>query len=217
MINRRTFDKACWSGVLALAGSALAACSTTSAPLRWYRLPDALPAGEVAPRVEVGAAGGSAKAGAVWQLASALPMPELLQRETLLVEEGAAGIRLLHGHRWAEPLHDTLPRLLRHDLALLVPGLWTGPAAPSVPVSGLVQVELLALQGSVPRRQVAVSARWVITDSAATEGAARAAARTYRADEAVPWTEVSVESLVVAQRGAMWRLAQRIAASLQGG
>ena len=211
MINRRTFDKACWSGVLALAGSALVACSSTSAPLRWYRLPDSLPAGEAAPRAAPGAAS-SATAAAVWQLASTLPMPELLERETLLVEEGAAGIRLLHGHRWAEPLHDTLPRLLRHDLALLVPGVWTGPAAPNVPVSGLVQVELLALQGSLPRRQVALSARWVLTGSAT-----RDAARTYRADETVPWTEESVESLVVAQRLAMWRLAQRIAASLQGG
>jgi hypothetical protein len=33
----------------------------------------------------------------------------------------------------------------------------------------------------------------------------------------VPWTEASPESLVVAQRVAMWRLAQRIATSLQGG
>ena len=205
MIDRRMFQQVCCASALALAGGSLAACSSTSAPLRWYRLPSEPPAGEAALRVPAGAANGS-----VWELASALPMPELLQRETLTVEEGAAGIRLLSGHRWAEPLRDALPRLLRHDLALMVPGMWTGPAAPNVPTSGSVQVELLALQGSLPRRQVALSARWVVMSSSASD-----AARAYRADEVVPWTEESLESLVVAQRLAMWRLAQRIAASLQ--
>ena len=125
------------------------------------------------------------------------------------------GIRLLHGHRWAEPLRDALPRLLRDDLARFVPGLWTGPAGPAPPnvaTAGRVQVELLALQGSLPRRQVTLAARWVVTPAGALT-----APRADRADLTVPWTEVSPESLVVAQRVAMWRLAQRIAASLQGG
>jgi uncharacterized protein len=212
MMKRRTFDKACLAGVLGLAGGALAACSSTSAPQRYYRLPSEPPsAEEAAPRAAAGA-------GAVWELASALPMPELLERDTLFVEEGAAGIRLLHGHRWAEPLRDTLPRLLRDDLARWVPGLWTGttgPSAPNVqntPLAGRVQVELLALQGSLPRRQVALAARWVVTTAGAS-----AEPRAYRTDEIVPWTDASPESLVVAQRVAMWRLAQRIAASLLRG
>lgn len=206
MIDRRTFGKvslACWAG-------ALAACSSASAPLRWYRLPSEPPAGEAAPRAAAATSGA-----AVWELTPALPMPELLGRDTLLVEEGEAGIRLLHGHRWAEPLRDALPRLLRDDLARFVPGLWTGPAGPAPPnvaTAGRVQVELLALQGSLSRRQVVLAARWVVTPAGAFT-----APRADRADLTVPWTEVSPESLVVAQRVAMWRLAQRIAASLQGG
>lgn len=214
MIDRRTFDKACAAGMLALAGGVLAACSSPSAPLRWYRLPSEPPSGENAPPRA------AASGGALWELAPALPMPELLERDTLFVEEGAAGIRLMYGHRWAEPLRDTLPRLLRDDLARLVPGLWTGPAAPSAasgPVAGRVQVELLALQGSLPRRQVVVSARWLVTAASPAEPGARAAPRAYRADETVPWTDASAESLVVAQRAAMWRLAQQIAASLHRG
>ncbi len=201
MIDRRTFAIACW----VCSAGALAACSSISAPLRWYRLPSEPPAGEPAPRT----AAGAASSVAVWELVPALPMPELLGRDTLLVEEGEAGIRLLHGHRWAEPLRDALPRLLRDDLARVVPGLWTGPAAPNVALAGRVQVELLALQGSLPRRQVALAARWVVTPAGAS-----ATPRAYRIDEAVPWTEASPESLVVAQRVAMWRLAQRIASSL---
>jgi uncharacterized protein len=208
MIDRRTFSKAC--GVCAAAG-ALAACSSTSPPRRYYRLPSEPPTepamGAATPRAGAGTAGTAA----VWELVPALPMPELLSRDTLFVEEGAAGIRLLQGHRWAEPLRDALPRLLRDDLVRVVPGLWTGPAAQGVPAAGRVQVELLALQGSLPRREVALSARWVVTAGAS------AAPRAYRADETVPWTEATPESLVVAQRVAMWRLAQRIAASLQGG
>jgi uncharacterized lipoprotein YmbA len=162
MIDRRTFSLACSAG-------ALAACSSTSPPLHYYRLPSEPPSGEPAPR----AVAGAASSAAVWELLPALPM--------------------------------------RDDLARFVPGLWTGPTAPNVATAGRVQVELLALQGSLPRQQVAVSARWVVTSGAAT------APRAYRADETVPWTEASPESLVVAQRVAMWRLAQRIAASLQGG
>jgi uncharacterized protein len=216
MINRRMFDKVCSAGVLVLACSALAACSSPSAPLHYYRLPSEPPAGEAAARAAVASASG----GAVWELVPSLPMPELLGRDTLFVEEGTAGIRLLHGHRWAEPLRDALPRLLRDDLARWVPGLWSGPATPNVqnmPPAGRVQVELLALHGSLPRRQVVLAARWVVTPAASNEPGARAGPRAYRADEVVPWTEASPESLVVAQRVAMWRLAQRIAASLQGG
>jgi uncharacterized lipoprotein YmbA len=198
MTCRRCFALA--TGCAAL--FSLAGCAGESTPQRWYRLPRELPAGERVPS--------AAAANTAWELASTLPIPELLHRETLLVEEGAAGIRLLHGHRWAEPLRDTLPQLLRHDMARLVPGLWTGTATPNVPAAGQVQVELLALQGSLPRRQVALSARWVVTP-------ASGAPRAHRADETVPWADGSVESLVIAQRVAMWRLAQRISASLAGG
>ena len=50
-----------------------------------------------------------------------------------------------------------------------------------------------------------------------TESGTRASPRAYSVDETVPWADASTESLVVAQRLAKGRLAQRIAASLQGG
>jgi uncharacterized protein len=213
MTNRRHFHRAGVAGLLTLA-SALTACgSAPSAPLRWYRLPIEPPEGEPQPVPGANASSASPR----WQLAAQLPMPELLERDTLLFEEGATGIRLLHGHRWAEPLRDTLPRLLRHDLGLWVPGLWTGTAPARLPGTGLLQLELLGLQGSLPRRQVALSARWVVTPPvppAVPVAAAATGPRAWQVDLVVPWTDGATESLVLAQRRAIWRLAQRVAASL---
>ena len=208
-MNRRTWNLAWLSAALPLIGGGLAACSSTAPALRWYRLRSDLPAGEAMPPSPAAAG----KPGRVWELSSTLPMPELLERDTLQVEEGVAGVRMLHGHRWAEPLRDALPRLLRQDLALWLPGLWPAPAPPNVVVTGRLQVEVLALQGSLPRRHVVAAARWVATPAAAA-GALDTAPRAFQAEETVPWVDGSPESLVVAQRLAMWRLARRIAAQL---
>ena len=211
-MNRRTLNLLGLCAALPLLGAGLAACGTASSPpLRWYRLPTDVPDGEAPPGRPVPAP----TATRVWELSSTLPMPEGLERDTLWVEEGAAGIRLLHGHRWAEPLRDTLPRLLRQDLALWLPGLWTSPAPPEVLVAGRVQVELLALAGNLPRRQVVAAARWVIKPGTGGGTASDAATRAQQAQEVVPWTDAAPESLVVAQRLAMWRLTRRIAASLE--
>lgn len=204
MINRRRMNIAGLCAAMPLMGGGITACSTTSPPVRWYRLPIELPAGAAPPP--------PAPAARIWELAPTLPMPELLERDTLLVEEGAAGIRLMHGHRWAEPLRDALPRLLRHDLGLWLPGLWPTPAPAELQPAGSVQVELLALQGSLPLRQVRAGARWVVTPGAAAgQGAAT---RALQAEVQVPWTGATAESLVLAQRAALWQLAGHIAASL---
>lgn len=204
-MNRRQCTLGGLAAALPLLGGGLGGCGTPAPPLRWYRLPTELPAGQTPPSPDPGVG--------VWALSPKLPMPELLERDTLLVEEGGAGIRLLQGHRWAEPLRDALPRLLRHDLALWLPGLWPSPVSPGVALTGLVQAELLALQGNLTTQQVRVAARWVITPgNAAPAGAAQ---RAMQADLSVPWADAGVGSLVLAQRAAMWRLAARIAASLE--
>lgn len=205
-MNRREWHLASLCAAAPLLGG-IAACGTPSPPTRWYRLPADLPPGTAPPPRHPGAR--------VWELAPGLPMPELLERDTLLVEEGTAGIRLLHGHRWAEPLRDALPRLLRRDLALWLPGLWPAPAPPGVAVAGRVRVELLALQGSVTPQQVRAAARWVVTTAAAMGASPADTTRAHDADVRVPWMERSAESLVLAQRAALWQLAGRIATSLE--
>jgi uncharacterized lipoprotein YmbA len=206
-MNRRHWNLAWLCAATPLLGGGMAACGTPAPPTRWYRLPTEPPPGAEAPTPRAVVRS--------WELSPGLALPELLERDTLLVEEGAAGIRLLHGHRWAEPLRDAVPRLLRHDLALCLPGLWERPAPAGVAVAGRVQVELLALQGSLALRQVRLEARWVLTPGPAAD--AGATARALRAELFLPWDGAGPESLVLALRAALWQLAARIAASVEGG
>jgi len=51
-----------------------------------------------------------------WVLSPQLALPELLDRDEILVAEGGAGLRPLPEARWAEPLREALPRVLGEDL-----------------------------------------------------------------------------------------------------
>jgi len=51
-----------------------------------------------------------------WVLSPQLAMPELLDRDEILVAEGSAGLRPLPEARWSEPLREALPRVLGEDL-----------------------------------------------------------------------------------------------------
>lgn len=51
-----------------------------------------------------------------WVLSPQIALPELLDREEILVAEGSAGLRPWPESRWAEPLRDALPRVLAEDL-----------------------------------------------------------------------------------------------------
>ncbi|MCE4555558.1 PqiC family protein [Roseateles cellulosilyticus] len=66
-----------------------------------------------------------------WVLSPQVALPELLDRDELLVAEGSAGLRPWPEARWAEPLRDALPRLLAEDLGRLrAPyAVWLGGAA----------------------------------------------------------------------------------------
>lgn len=54
--------------------------------------------------------------GRAWVLSPQMALPELLDRDEILVVEGSAGLRPLPEARWAEPLREALPRLLAEDL-----------------------------------------------------------------------------------------------------
>lgn len=184
----------------AFAAALLAACVGTSPPVQLYHL-------QAGPPVAVAAVTPSREH---WQLMSPVVVPEYLDREAFLLPQGQTGLSAVSGHRWAESLRDSVPRVLRQDLArLLGEGqVWGNPAPPGLAITRQLRVEISALQADADRRAVTLQARWTIVDPAG-KSAPRAASATLQ----VPSAGGDVDSLVAAHRLALWRLAERIAAT----
>ncbi len=178
----------------------LAACGTPSPPPQLYQL-------RSAPPVAVQALAAAPSVQLLWPVA----LPEVLERDAIVVSQGQAGVQALSGHRWAEPLRDAVPRLLRQDLgALLGDGrVWVAPLPAGVVVQRLLRVELLALQADAGRSNVQLQARWTLSDPAG-----RAAAVTRVESLAVAVGGSDIDALVVAHRLALWRLAERLTQAL---
>ena len=188
----------------ALAALLLAGCAGRSEPTRWYALRGDPPApAPAAPSL-------ATTSGEVWELSRTVRLPGALDRDTLMVESGAAGLQPLTGHRWAEPLRDSVPRLLLQDLQRLRgPGrVWGAPAPAGVAVARRLTVELLVLQADAARRNLRLRARWWFEDVAAA--AAAAAPQLGEADFGVDIAGGSVDALAAAHRLALWRLAERL-------
>jgi uncharacterized lipoprotein YmbA len=188
---------------LLLAGAMLllGGCAVSSAPVRLYRLRlDAPQASRPDPD----------PAAAVWEVSAALVLPEYLERDAIVVARGDAGLQALADERWAEPLRDSLPRLLRHDLALLrgADRVWPAPAPAGVKVARRLQVEVQELLASADRAALLLQVRWWLTDPAA-----RAAPLAGQAVLQVPLAGLSAEQIASAHRLAWWQLAGRIAAT----
>lgn len=189
-----------WSGAAA-ATAFVVACGTPGPAPRLYQLRTEAPVATAPAPPQTGLP--------VWELASEVSVPAYLDRETLVVMGGNARLQLLDGQRWAEPLRDTLPRLLRHDLAFLrgASSVWLAPAPPGVSVARRLRVEVLSLQASTDRGAVLLQARWWFSDNDRA-----AAPQALTADIQVPVANITDgESIAAAHRSALWQLAQRIA------
>lgn len=187
-----------WLSVLA--GTLLVACAASVAPVQLYRLNGSAP---VAPAPRAPATGS-------WQLMQPVNVPEYLDRDAILVPQGHSGLLALPGHRWAEPLRSSVPRVLRQDLSTLLgeARVWAAPVPGGVLISRQLRVELLALDVEAGRSSVALRARWSLADPAGT-----AAPRSDTVVLSVPSAGTDVDSLVAAHRLALWRLAERIVAT----
>lgn len=177
----------------------LAACASPPPPARLVHLPSALPAGVVLPQ--------PAPRGR-WQLMLPLRLPDYLDRDALLLPQGQAGLVPLPGWRWAEPLRESVPRVLREDLAawLGADAVWASPLPPGVVVQRQLRVELLAFEASADQRQVLLQARWTLADP---QGAAPAQAHSATLRAEVAGTDG--DALAAAHRRALWLLAEQIA------
>ena len=158
-----------------------------------------------------------------WQLL-AVQLPAYLDRDALLVPAPGGGLQALAGERWAEPLRDALPRLLRDDLASLrgAASIWAAPLPAGVLVQHQLRVEVLALDVLPGRSAVRLRARWWLADVAAATATTAAPAPLLgeadlqtsaagRVAGGVASTEAS--ALVAAHRALLWQLAERISAS----
>lgn len=187
--------QALWVGSIVVL---LQACGTPSPPARLVHLPTALPAGVIAPApVDRGH----------WQLLLPVRVPEYLDRDALLLPQGQAGLQALPGWRWAEPLRESVPRVLREDLASLLGAsrVWSSPLPAGVTVRHQVRIELLAFEPSNDRRELLLRARCVVLDASGTSPP-RAESISVR----VPLAAEDGDALAAAHRLAMWRLAQRV-------
>ena len=146
----------------------------------------------------------------VLQLLS-VTLPEVLDRDALVVAQGQAGVQALPGHRWAEPLRDAVPRVLRQDLALLLgeARVWAAAVPAGVVVTRQVRVEILTLQTAADRNAVQLQARWTLSDPLG-----RTPARVQTVQLNVPSGGSTPEAWVAAHRLALWQLAEQVAKAL---
>lgn len=197
------------SSALALVAALLAGCAGSPLPAaQWARLPAQPPVAPAAP---------AQPAGGTWQLLGMITLPGHLDHSALLLP-AAAGSTRLQAHpqlRWAEPLRDAVPRLLRQDLqqALGAP-LWTAPLPAALQPTRQLRLELLALDAqAAPTAGVAVQARWVLSGPGLAPQQGEIAF-TQPADAGDSAGETA-DALVLAHRQALATLAQQLAQALK--
>lgn len=193
----------------------LAGCATPLPPLQRHRLPadpaeaadamDTAEAAEAAARVPAPA---DAAGPEVWQLLP-LRLPAYLERDRLLRAAGADGLHWLEDQRWAEPLREAVPRLLRLDLARLrgMGSVWQAPLPPGVVAQRQLQLELLALEPAADGRTLRLQAQWWLVDPAGRRAPVAQGVQLHTPVAAA----ADARALVAAHRRLLWRLARAIA------
>ena len=201
-----------WRMGVWMTAALLAACASQLPPLIWLRLPAEAPAQALGPQgatavVPNPSTGANAH---TWQLMSPVSLPGHLDHDALLVPQGSAGLQPLAGARWAEPLRDAVPRLLRQDVARrLAQPLWTAPLPPGVRPDRQLRLDIDTLDVAPDGRSVHLRAHWSLAD---VNG--RSPPQLHEAAFVVPGTGADADALVLAHRQALWLLAGRIAATL---
>ena len=212
LFSRRSNRCLTLCGLLVLQALGLAGCGTALPPPQLYQLRAAPPLGlatpptPATPTLPAGAA--DARAVPTLQLLLPVALPELLDRDAIVLPQGQAGVQALSGHRWAEPLRDAVPRLLRQDLAALLGNgkVWVAPLPAGVVVQRLLRVDVLALQADSTRSSVQLQARWTLSDPTG-----RAPVHIRLETLTVPVVGADIDALVAAHRLVLWRLAEQLA------
>jgi uncharacterized lipoprotein YmbA len=196
-----------------VAALAVAGCGSAPPPERLLRMPLTAPATGATTAAPAPPAAPAAATAEAWQLVLPIGLPAYLDHAALLVPAGRAGAGLepLPGVRWAEPLRDAVPRLLRHDLAQLrgEERLWTAPLPVSLTNAARLRVDVVAFEAEPDGAAVRLVARWSLVR--ADGGAPTAASAELRVAVVADAVGGRAESLVLAHRQALRALAERIA------
>lgn len=142
--------------LLLLAALTATGCSTRSTPpRRLYGLTGTPP---------LPADARPGKDGRAWVLNSHVQLPELLDRDEILIGEGSAGLTPLPESRWAEPLREALPRVLAEDLWRLRQPYPVSLGKPSTPdgesLRLIVQVDEWLARADGAGLKLTLRARW---------------------------------------------------------
>jgi uncharacterized protein len=192
--------------LLLLAAAALTGCATRDTPpRRLYALTGTPP---LPPDAKPG------QDGRAWVLSPHIALPELLDREQILVAEGSAGLAPLPEARWAEPLRDALPRVLAEDLWRLRQPYPVTLGKPTQPQGAeslrlIVQVDEWLARADGAGLQLKLRARWHWAPLQAQAGTTLPAAGA--AELSVPCS-AHADALADAYRRSVMQLAARIVA-----
>lgn len=143
-------------GTIAAAALLLVGCAG-SPPPQLLHLPSAAP-------VQAGLAPATVDHSVVIQLMLPVRLPDYLDHDALLVQQGPSGLARVPGWRWAEPLAQAVPRVLRSDLAALLGEgrVWTQPLPPGLKPTQQWRLEVSAFDTDEARRIVRLQARWTL-------------------------------------------------------
>ena len=180
----------------------LAGCVGSSAPARYYVLtPRPEAAGD--PPGTRGPCGLALGVGPV-------QLPDLLDRAEIVTRRLADEIDRAEFDRWAEPLADSVPRVLAEDLSALVKTerIAIFPWDPEQAVRYQIVVDVLRFDGTLGG-EVVLDARWRIL---AGDGAERAVRRSVLTQ---PTVGPGYEALVAAMSRALEAFSREIAATLE--
>lgn len=177
----------------------LAACAAPVPPATLLRMPLAAPAALAEPTPAL------QRVAVQWM---PLQLADHLDREALVWALGPGTLQRADHARWAEPLRDAIPRLLRHDLAqLLGPDrVWTAPLPEGVALTHKLRLALDALDLQQDRRTVRLQARWTLAGTMPPVSG--------QANFTVQAVSAGLGDVVLAHRQALAQLAVRMAASL---
>ena len=180
----------------------MAGCGGSSAPARLYVLTPGPEA--VAAPLGAGTAGSPALG------VGPVRLPGLLDQPQIVTRPGADEIDRAEFHRWAEPLADTVPRVLAENLAALqkTDRVAIFPWNPAGSVQYQLVVDVMRFDGALGG-DVVLDARWRIL---ATDGKELAVNRSVLTQ---PTGRAGYPSVVAAMSRALAALSREIAATLE--